>query len=66
MRINQKKDVIWRVMEYNKNLTVLVRVARSLLLVGTIMASTQSYPCSSGFTDPSSLKDDISEDIQGD
>ena len=53
-------------MEYNKNLTVLVRVARSLLLVGTIMASTQSYSCSSGFTDPSSLKDDISEDIQGD
>jgi hypothetical protein len=53
-------------MEYNKNLTVLVRVATSLLLVGTIMASTQSYPCSSGFTDPSSLKDDISEVIQGD
>jgi hypothetical protein len=53
-------------MEYNKNITVPVRVATSLLLVGTILASTQSYPCSSGFTDPSSLKDDIFEDIQGD
>jgi hypothetical protein len=52
-------------MKYNKNLTVLVRVATSLLLVGTVLASTQSYTCSGGFTDPSSLKDDISEDIQG-
>jgi hypothetical protein len=53
-------------MEYNKIITVPVRVATSLLLVGTILASTQSYPCSSGFTDPSSLKDDIFEDIQWD
>ena len=53
-------------MEYNKNLTVPVRVATSFLLVGTILASAQSYPCRSGFTDPSSLKDEISKDIQGD